>query len=378
LQRDVVIVGGGVIGLSVAYVLSREGVRVTLLDRQEFGREASWAGAGLIAPISEHPPAQPFETLRAWSARLFPDWSEALRTESGVDNGFRRCGGVDVAWTVAEENELKTSAGRWRSEGIVFERLAPGDYVRVEPALNPEIKVVYYLPDRAQIRNPWHVRALVETLRRRGLDLQPNQRVLRFAIESGKLKGVETEQGVIEAGTVVVTAGAWSSELLETAGLRVPTPPFKGQIVLLRAHAGLLKRVVEHGRMYLVPREDGRILIGATEEEVGFDTRPTSRGVRSLLDEAIRLCPALADAEVERSWAGLRPGSLDSRPYLGASERYPNLIVATGHKRAGIQLSPASAEAIGDLVLGRAPRIDMSLFRLEREPVQGGEDLFRS
>ncbi len=126
----------------------------------------------------------------------------------------------------------------------------------------------------------------------------------------------------------------------------------------------MLRRIVEHGNNYLVPRDDGRILVGATEEDAGFDTRTTSEAVRDLIDEAIALCPVLAGAEVERAWAGLRPGSLDTRPYIGPAPGLGNLIVATGHKRAGLQLSPATAEVVADLVLGRPPRID--LVRLRR------------
>src|SRR5207302_1775874 len=139
-----------------------------------------------------------------------------------------------------------------------------------------------------------------------------------------------------------------------------------------------LSRIVERGRNYLVPRDDGRILVGSTEEDAGFDTRPTPVAVRDLLDEALRLCPVLAGAEVERSWAGLRPGSIDTRPYLGLAPGYQNLVVATGHKRAGLQLSPATAEVIADLVLGRPPRIDLSSFRIDRPPSDQVDNAFRS
>ena len=178
---------------------------------------------------------------------------------------------------------------------------------------------------------------------------------------------------------MIVAAGAWSAALLAEAGVSAPTPPLKGQIVLLRSATLPLRRIIEHGKNYLVPRDDGRILVGATEEDVGFETRTTADGVRGLLDEAIRLCPILAKAEVETAWAGLRPGSIDSRPYLGRAPGHRNLIVATGHKRAGLQLSTATAEVIADLVLGRPPRIDLSPFRIDRAPGEGApDDAFRS
>ncbi len=284
---------------------------------------------------------------------LYPEWSERLLAETGIDNGYRRTGGVDVAWTQAEEDELKTSAGRWRAEKIVYERMSPGDFARVEPALNPALRVAYFLPDRAQIRNPRHLKALVEACDGRCVDLRPGSEALGFDSSGGRVSAVRTEAGSIPCGQVVVAAGAWSSGLLAGLGVRVETPPIKGQIVLLRSDRPLLRRIVEHGKNYLVPRDDGRVLVGATEEEAGFDTRTTPEALRDLLDVARSLCPSLAGAEVERSWAGLRPGSVDSKPYLGFAPGYSNVIVATGHKRAGLQLAPASAEVIADLVLGR-------------------------
>lgn len=375
---DVVVVGGGVIGLSIAYGLAREGVSATVLDRGDLGRGASWAGAGMIPPHVERLKTNPTVDLRSWSAILYPEWSKALLEETGIDNGYRRTGGVDVAATLAEDNELRTSAGRWRNEKIVYERLEPGDFGRVEPALNPDLRVAYFLPDRAQIRNPRHLKALIEACGTRNVDLRPGSAVLGFESKTGRIAAVRTEGGSIPCGKVVVAAGAWSSIVLAGLGVRVETPPLKGQIVLLRGERPLLRRIVEHGKNYLVPRDDGRILIGATEEESGFDTRTTSEGLRDLLAEAHRLCPALRDAEVERSWAGLRPGSMDSKPYLGFAPGLSNLIVATGHKRAGLQLAPASAEVIVDLVMGRTPRVDLTPFRLDREPGEPADPTFRS
>jgi glycine oxidase len=378
MTTDLVIVGGGVIGLSVAYSLAREGIKAVLLDRREVGREASWAGAGLIAANAERLRTNPMVELRSWSAVLYPEWSAALREETGIDNGYRRTGGVDVGWTLDEEQDLRSMAGRWKAEGIVHERLAPGDFYRVEPMLSPDLRVAYFLPDRAQIRNPWHLRALAVAAASRGAVLRPGEAVVGFETSADRIIGVKTTSCTIACGTVVITAGAWTGGLLDALGLHAPTPPVKGQIVLLKCDRPLLRRIVEHGRNYLVPRDDGRILIGATEEDAGFDTRSTPTAVRDLLAEALKLCPALACTEVEKAWAGLRPGSLDTRPYLGALPGYANAFVASGHKRAGLQLSPATAELITDLVLGRSPRIDLSPFRVGREPATGDAEVFRS
>jgi glycine oxidase len=377
-SSDIVIVGGGVIGLSVAYALAREGALATVLDQGPLGQAASWAGAGIISPGAEQRATHPAVALRTLSAQLHAEWTVALRDETGIDNGYRRSGGVNVALTPEEEQALRAAAGRWRDEGITFERLAPVDLRRVEPALGPDVTAAYFIPDRAQIRNPRHLRALIEACRDRGVMLRPGVAVLGFETVGGRVTAVTTAEGPLPCGRVVVAAGPWSAALLGGLGLRVPTPPVKGQIVLLRGDRPLLRRIVEHGKNYLVPRDDGRILVGATEEDAGFDTRPTPPAVRDLIDEALRLCPVLAEAELERAWAGLRPGSIDARPYLGIAPGYDNLIVATGHKRAGLQLSPGSALVIADLVLDRPPRIDLGPFRIGREPDRGGDDAFQS
>jgi glycine oxidase len=379
-NSDVIIVGGGVIGLSIAYVLAREGVLATLLDRRELGREASWAGAGLIPPHTERIAGHPSVELRSWSAVLYPEWSARLRAETGIDNGYRRTGGVDVAGTAEEDSELRSAAGRWRRERITYERMEPADFGRVEPALSPELQAAYFLPDRAQIRNPRHLQALVASLSLHGATLRPGQAAVGFDVAGERIVAVHTSEGRIPCGCVVVAAGPWSGALLHEVGVEAPTPPLRGQIVLLRSDRQLLRRIVERGKNYLVPREDGRVLVGATEDDAGFDCRTTATGVHDLLDEALRLCPVLAAAEVERSWAGLRPGSIDTRPYLGLAPGYRNLIVATGHKRAGLQLAPATAEVIADLVLGRSPRIDLDHFRIDRAPgdPEREEGAFRS
>ena len=378
---DVVIVGGGVIGLSIAYALTRAGIRPTVLDRRELGREASWAGAGLIPPIGEHLPAHPIPivALRSWSARLYPAWAASLQEETGTDTGYRRTGGVDVAWNDHEDQSLRAAAGQWRAEGIAYERLTPGDYARVEPALNPELKSVYYLPDRAQVRNPRLLRALIEAISRRGATLKPWHSVEGYVIDSGRrVTAIRTSSGTIPCGLVIVSAGAWSGPLLEGIGVRVPTPPVKGQIVLLRGDRPLIGRIVENGKNYLVPRDDGRVLVGATEENAGFDSRPTYEATHKLLDEAIALCPILSQATIEATWAGLRPGNIDSKPYIGRVPGFDNLIIATGHKRAGLQLAPGTAEVVTDLVLGRPPRLDLTPFRPDRPAEPIGDDAFRS
>lgn len=379
-HRDVLIIGGGAIGLSIAYALSLEGVSCSVLDRGPLAREASWAGAGIISPGSRIASPLPLARLRTLSASTFPAWSASLFDETGVDNEYRVCGGLDVAFTPNEENNLRASAGRWRAEGIEFERLGPAELAAFEPCLSSSIRSAYFLPGRAQVRNPRHLRALASACFRRGVALHPHRVVLGFRTSGDRVVSVRTQAGELAASLVVVAAGAWSSSLLEETGLSVPTPPVKGQIVLLKREPGFLRRIVEHGRHYLVPRDDGQILVGATEENTGFDHVPTADGTRDLLELAFRLCPGLSDAPLASTWTGLRPGSRDTRPYIGPSPAHSNLLIATGHFRAGLQLSPGTALVVSDLVLGRPPRIDLDDFRPNRDDssTADADDSFRS
>lgn len=369
-RPDVAIVGGGVIGLSIAHALSRDGIAAAVLDAGAFGRASSWAGAGIISPGSSRPVALPMARLRTLSSGLFPEWSRSLREETGIDNGYRRSGGIDVALDAADEESLRAAAGRWRLEGIAAERLEAADLRRIEPSLGDAIRSGYYLADRAQIRNPRHLKALVAACRQRGVVLWPGRAVLGFDRIGDRVASLSTEAGPIACGTVVVAAGPWSGLLLP----RLETPPIRGQIVLLRTEPDALQRIIEHRRNYLVPRDDGRVLVGASEEHAGFDARPTAGAARDLIDFALRICPRLRDAEVESTWAGLRPGSRDSRPYLGRMPEWDNVLVATGHGRAGLQLSTGTAEIMADLARGREPSLPLDDFRPERSGASDEED----
>src|SRR5262249_28104279 len=184
----------------------------------------------------------PSAALRSWSARLYPDWAAALHAETGIDTGYRRTGGGDVAWTESEDQALRSAARQWRAEGIAVERLAPGDYARVEPALNPELRAVYYLPDRAQVRNPWLLRALMATVSQRGVRLKPWHSVEGYSLRGRRIEAVRTSAGELPCGLVIMAAGAWSGPLLQSIGIHVPTPPLKGQIVLLHGEPPLIRR----------------------------------------------------------------------------------------------------------------------------------------
>lgn len=365
-RADIVIVGGGVIGLSIAYVLSGEGIGCAVLDAGELGRAASWAGAGMIAPPARTPASDPWSALWSMSLELHPVWSVALRDQTGIDNGYRVCGGIDVALRESDLPDQEIRRAAWVELGIEHEPLDPPAARRCEPLLTHDWCAAYYFPTRAQLRNPRHLRALVLACERRGASLLPGCPVVSFDVDSGRVRGVRTPRGELACGAAIVTAGPWSESLLNPLHIEVPTPPVRGQMVLLRTLTPSLQRIVEWRERYLVPREDGHVLVGSTQEDAGFDATTTPEAIASLRDDAFRLCPALAAAEQVRAWAGLRPGSRDQRPYLARVPAFDNLFLAAGHKRVGLQLSTGTAVVMADLVLGRTPRVELAPFAVDR------------
>ena len=372
-STDVLVVGGGVIGLTTAWFLAREGVGVTLVDRADFGQAASWAGAGIIPPGDPDRAATPYDLLRAHSSRLYPRISSDLRERTGLDNGYVVCGGLELP-----EADEDLPVGEWRAEGVAFE-LVEGEVLRrIEPGLGPAVRRAYHLPGMAQVRNPRHVKALRAACEKAGVRLLPGCAIHSLRREGGRVIAAETEQGRLSAGRFLVAAGAWTDGLLTPLGWRPGVVPVRGQIALLNTGVSGVRPVVLQGKRYLVPRPDGRVLVGATEENAGFDARPTAGGIAGLLEFAAGLVPALADAPLEKCWAGLRPGTPDGLPFLGEVPGYDNLFIASGHFRSGIQLSPATAAALTDLLLGRTPRVPLDAFRPGRPPSPPAPQAFRS
>jgi glycine oxidase len=360
---DVLIIGGGVIGLTAAYFLAREKVSVEVVDKGDFGQEASWAGAGILPPGDPAHARTPFDQLRAQSAVLFPSLSAELRERTGLDNGYLRCGGLEIAGKQHDAADQE-----WRGEGITFEVLDEQAARSLEPALAPGLGTAYHLPDMAQLRNPWHLKALQAGCAALGARLHPGCPVHEIERQGSRVRGVRTGLGRIEASRYVLAAGAWTEALLEQVGWRPGVRPVRGQIALLQAPAPLFRRVLMLGARYLVPRSDGRVLAGSTEEDVGFDKRTTAGAIGDLLAFASALVPALAATHVERAWAGLRPGSPDGLPFLGRVPDFDNLFIAAGHYRAGIQLSPGTALVLKELLLGQKLTVPLEPFRLDRVP----------
>jgi glycine oxidase len=372
-MHDVLVIGGGVIGLSLAWELAQRGRRVHVIDQGQPGREASWAGAGILPPAVLRPGDHPLDQLRGLACELHPRWAAELKELTGLDTGYRRCGGLYLARSAGEAAALAAWAGTLREEGIEVERLSAADLLELEPGLRPVVPSTQYsvlgtqyvLPGEGQLRNPRHLKALLVACEQASVTITPNCLAADFTIRDGELE-LNTAGGQLRARQFCFTAGAWTGQILQRLGIATGILPIRGQMVLFRCERPAISRIVNIGSRYLVPRDDGYLLAGSTEEEVGFDKRTTEEAIAELTAFARELVPALAGAPIERTWAGLRPGSFDGLPYLGPLPGLKNVFVAAGHFRTGLYLSPATAVVMGQLLLGEDPQIDLAPFRVGR------------
>lgn len=349
---DVLICGGGVVGLTCAYELAKAGRSVTVLDRGVPAQEASWAGAGMLPPGAPHrkgdTAAAEYSAMMRASHDLWPGLSGDLRERTGIDNGFRKCGGLSLFATAANRDE---SVLAWRGIDVQAEPLEPLALTGVEKHASTKAGHWHTVPTLWQVRNPWHLRAMLKACQQLGVAIRTGEPAERLLKTGPRVVGVRTQHDEFHAAETIVAAGAWSTSLL--AGLAsdnsLAVRPVRGQIALLSTDVALT-HILDDGSRYLVPRGDGRVLVGSTMEYVGFDKRTTAEGVRSLLDLATRLCPALGKATVEATWAGLRPAAVRGRPIIGRVPGVDGLVAATGHFRDGLNLSPITARVVAEVI----------------------------
>jgi glycine oxidase len=355
---DVVIVGGGVIGLSCAWRAALRGARVAVVERSQPPAGATRVAAGMLAPVGELAFGEP-ELLKMTvaAAELYPDFVAELEAASDISTGYRRDGALHVALDRDEAAELRRVHELQRSLGLSAEWLPPRRCRELEPGLTPSFNGGVHAPEEGSVDPRALVAALLAALEAAGVELLTGVGVEAALLDGERIVGVRTEAGEELCGAAVVLAtGAWSARaewLPEPA--RPSVRPVKGQILELRTREGIApcRRIVASERVYLVPRPDGRLVVGATVEEQGFDTAVTAGGVHELLREAYRLLPEVAEMELVEATAGLRPGTPDNLPLVGVSGT-DGLLWACGHYRNGILLAPLAASMLVDQLEGAA------------------------
>ncbi|MCB0870788.1 MAG: glycine oxidase ThiO [Solirubrobacterales bacterium] len=368
---DAIVVGGGLIGLATAWELREAGASVTVLEKESPGCGASRVAAGMLAPIGELDFGEPeLLAMNLKSRELYPDFVGKIESETGLDTGYRNCGALHVALDRDESGELKRIMELQQSHGLDSKWLGPMAARDLEPGISPSLAGAVLVEEDAVV-DP---RALVEALRAglsgRGVRIEISE-ATGLVLEGDRVIGVETPAGTFGAGAVVAAPGAeagiapWLPE-----EVRPPVRPVKGQVVELGGDPEdpACQRILGSERVYIAPRPDGRVILGATVEEMGFDQRVTGGGIHELLREAYRLLPDVAEMEFLGATAGLRPGTPDNLPVIGRTE-IEGLILATGHYRNGILLAPVTAKSVAGLIGGEEPGAigAASPHRFERE-----------
>jgi glycine oxidase len=351
-----IVVGAGVVGLGIAWRLAQAGCAITVYDRGEAGHGASWAAAGMLAAAVETEPGEePLLSLTLESQRLWPDFAREVEAASGVSVEYRDEGTLVVALNRDDATQLRHSYEFQKGLGLDLHWLTAGEARQREPHLKPGIAAAVWSPRDHQVENRLLGRALALAAQRAGAELVEHCAVREIALSGGRAAGVVSDgRGREPADIVVLAAGAWSREIggIPPAYLP-PVRPIKGQMLALQMDpaAPLIRHVLWLPRAYLAPRRDGRLIIGATVEERGFDAHLTAGGVLALLEGAWRALPAIEELPIAETWVGFRPGSRDDAPMLGPSG-IDGLVIATGHHRNGILLTPVTAAVVSAYILG--------------------------
>ncbi len=355
-MSDFVIVGAGVIGLMTARFLAQDGAKVKLIERGTSAREASWAGGGIVSPLYPWRYQDAITALALWSQSSYVHLAQELLAETGCDPELRQKGMLMLDVKPEEEKTALEWARRYHRP---LTKVGKDFIYRTEAHLAPGFESAIWMPEVASIRNPRLGQALRESVRKHpNITLCEDSEVTGFSLFGERVLGVKTSRGEHQGGETVLAGGAWSGELLAKLNLGLPVEPVRGQMMVFKAVPGVVDRVVMLDGRYVIPRSDGRVLVGSTLEHVGFDKSTTEEASRSLFDTATRIVPELADYEVEHHWAGLRPGSPDGVPFIGAVPGWQGLHLNTGHYRNGLVLAPASTRLMADLLLGRSPVVD--------------------
>ncbi len=364
-MNSVIIIGAGIIGMLSARLLVKNGVSVTLIEQGYAGKESSWAGGGIISPLYPWRYSESVTALAQWGQKHYPASLKDIYHSSGIDPEYIKSGLLYL--DIGDELE---QAIQWEQQfGYDFECFSGEDLKSIEPGLdysNAE-RQGWFTGSIGQVRNPRLVRALREDLLKLEVTIEQQTQAQAFISEQGAVKGVVTDKGTFYADKVVLAGGAWSARLLEK-WLKTPKiAPVKGQMIVFKARPGLVSRIVLSKGRYVIPRKDGRVVVGSTVEFEDFDKTTTAEVLQELKQEAGRIIPALANYPVEKQWAGLRPGSIDGVPYIGEHPELKNLYLNAGHFRNGVVIGLASCQLLVNQLLAQEPIVDPAPYALTEE-----------
>ena len=368
MHEGVVVIGGGVIGCAVAWELARQGMSVTVMERGEPGHEATWAAGGMLSPLSETAHADAFLALSVLSLDRWPAFASRIAAAVHVDVEYRPAGKLHLAFS--DEDAARLEEMRQRGDGFGVQWLSAAEAVRLEPAMNPALTGALLVGRDHRVNNRLLGQALWMAAEQAGVQFRLGTAAEALEIDGSsgepRVTGVRLAGGEsVPAEAVIVAAGAWSQSL---AGLprAIPVAPVRGQMFAVDAEPGWLTHTIEAPGCYLIPRESGRVVVGATSERVDFAPGPTPSGIAALMQAAAHAAPGIAEMKIAETWAGYRPGTPDDLPILGMDPAVRGLCYATGHYRNGVLLAPVTAEIVAALITSGTSPVDIAAFRPDR------------
>ncbi len=369
-SESITIVGAGVIGLSLAWELACRGARVRIVERGHVGRETSWAAGGILPAARLDTALDPIDRLRGLSHRLYPTWAGRLHSLTGIDPGLRQCGGIYLASSPAEAAVLLAWQAYQQELGIEMASLESQQLASIEPSIQSWARSDRFLaaihsPAEWQVRPPDLLAALVAACRSAGVQIDQQLEVhltVNHDVASLSIEHQDSRVEVIRDSPIVICGGAWSGQIAANLGLANCVIPIRGQMLMYRYAEAPLRHIINEGHRYLVARDDGRVIIGSCEEEVGFARGTTPEMLEPLARWAESILPSLIGMTPEKTWSGLRPATFDGFPMIGKLPNVGNLSIATGHYRSGIHLAPATATVMADLLLDEPLSLELAAF----------------